>query len=295
MANKLISQLTAGAANLQDIDQVELQVDHELFTRRITGLQLRAVEKTEREAQDNVIEASVGLNANGTFTAPANSWNLRSVDFTAGCTDRGGATGALTENVLNALRLLDAKMTAVSNGNISVLQAALNSDTTLTDIIPAGYLLQYVIFEEKTGNDPILDLGLTAGGNEVFINQALNSSALTTITIGNCYSLTGATTLYLNATDPGSTWDGSTVDVYFVMLSALPGGSIPSGIVVVGYYKGAYNLTPTQGEIIAIIGDASTYDAGSLFIINDTALTQIFFYMSDGTNWAVNTGNFSII
>lgn len=296
MANKLISQLTAAAANLQDIDQVELQVDHELFTRKMTGLQLRAVEKLERETQDNVIEASCGLDPAGTFTAPANSWNLRAVDFAAGCTDRAGATGALTENILNALRLLDAKMAAVSNGNMSVLRSALNSDTTLTNIIPTGYTLQYVIFNEKTGDSPILDLGTTPGGNDVFINQALNSSALTTITVGNTYSLTTTTTLYLNATAPGSTWDGSVVDVYFVMVSALPSGTPITGTVIVGYYEGAYGSTepPTEAEIQGIIGLASAQTPGSVFLIKDTTwgTGDSAFVMSNGINWEVNAAIF---
>ena len=132
MANKLISQLTAAAANLQDVDLAELQVNGEVFTRKFTGLQLRAVEKLERETQDDVIEAGCGLQANGTYLPEANSWSIRSGDFTAGCTDRGGATGALTENIQNALRLLDAKINAVGSGNYVILEANLNADTTLT-------------------------------------------------------------------------------------------------------------------------------------------------------------------
>lgn len=293
MADKLISQLTAAAGNLADIDLIEGQKSAEVFSRKFTGLQMRGVEKAEREAQDNVIEAGAGLNANGTFTAPANSWSLRSADFLAGCTDRSGATGALTENIVNGLRLLDAKINAMGSGNYVILRANLNADTTLTNIVPAGYMLTYVVFLEKAATSPILDLGTTLGGNEVFINQTLTSSDLTTIVIQRVFSLSSATTLYLNDDDAGSNWNGSTVDAYFVMTPIIPGNI--AGVVVVGYYEGPYNLTPTQAEVDAIIGDASDYSAGSLFIINDTTLTQIFFYMSDGTNWTVNTGNFSVI
>ena len=110
MANKLISQLTAAAGALADIDLIEGQKNGEVFSRKFTGLQARGVEKAEREAQDDVIEDAAGLNVDGTFTAPADSWFLRPADYTTGITDRGGATGALAENILNGLRILDTKI-----------------------------------------------------------------------------------------------------------------------------------------------------------------------------------------
>lgn len=295
MADKLISQLTPAANSLADIDLIEGQKSGETFSRKFTGAQARAVEKGEREAQDNVIEASAGLNADGTFTAPVNSWGLRSVDFLAGCTDRGGATGALSENIMNALRLLDAKVQAAGNGNITVLHAGLNADTTLTDLVPAGYMLQYVIFHEKSGQSPILDLGTTVGGNEVFINQALNSSDLTTIIVQRVFSLTAATSLYLNDDDAASTWDGSVVDAYFVLSSIIPGGAVSTGVVIVGYYEGAYGFStpPTNAEIEAILGLAANFGAGSVFIINDTD-SDMYFIMSNGVNWYVNSAIFDI-
>ena len=292
MANKLISQLTAGAASLQDIDLIELQVDGEVFTRKITGAQARAVEKAERQAQDNVIEASAGLQADGSYLAEADSWSIRSADFAAGVTDRGGATGALTENIQNALRLLDAKVNAMGSGNYVILMANLSADTTLTDIIPAGYMLSYVVFLEKAATNPLLDLGTTATGNEVFINQDITASDLTTIVINRVFSLSAATTLYLNDDDAGSNWNGSTVDAYFVMTPIIPGAG--SGVVVVGTYSGAYAFVgnPTELEIEGVIGDATDYADGSTFYINDTAGSHWIVY-SDGVSWYYNSGTWT--
>lgn len=215
--DKLISQLTPSGAALQDTDVIEGQLNGDGFSKKITGLQVRSVEKAEREAQDNVIEAGVGLQTDGTYLPEADSWNIRAADFAAGCTDRGGATGALTESVQNALRLLDAKIQAAGSGSLVSLQSNVSSDTTFTDVVPAGYLLEYAIFHEKLGQSPILDLGITAGGDEVMINAELIPSGLTVIPLTRMFSLTVAQTLYLNDDDAGSTWDGSTVDVYLVL------------------------------------------------------------------------------
>ena len=284
MANKLISQLTAGAANLQDVDLIELQVNGEVFTRKITGLQARAVEKLARETQDDVIEAGCGLQANGTYLPEANSWSIRSGDFTAGCTDRGGATGALTENIQNALRLLDAKINAVGSGNYVILEANLNADTTLTDIIPAGYMLTYVIFNEKAGTNPLLDLGTTLGGNEVFINQDITASDLTTVVVQRVFSLSATTTLYLNDDDAGSNWNGSTVDAYFVMTPIIA-SSMPT-LVVTTYFEDNYGFSspPLEAEVTALLGTPGDYSPATIFTVNDTS-SFTFQFMLNGTHW----------
>jgi len=67
MSNKKISQLTPSSTDFQDVDEMEGQLITGVESRKFTGAQLRAVEKAEREAQDNVIEAAIGLNVDGTF------------------------------------------------------------------------------------------------------------------------------------------------------------------------------------------------------------------------------------
>lgn len=96
-------------------------------------------------------------------------------------------------------------------------QNSLSSDTTLTDIVPAGCCLKYIVFSETSGNSPTLDLGTSAGGSQVFVNQVITASDLTTVVINKTFSLSSATTLYLNDDDAGSSWNGATVTVYFVM------------------------------------------------------------------------------
>jgi len=114
MANKTINELTA-VASVAASDEIEVQKSGETSTKKATLTQLTAVEAAARIAQDNVIEAGVGLNADGTYASLTDSWYLRAAEFAAGITDRDGASGALTESIANALRLLDAQMYAMSS------------------------------------------------------------------------------------------------------------------------------------------------------------------------------------
>lgn len=212
--NRTITQLLPAATNIQDNDEMEGQVLGESITRKFTGAQVRAKEKGEREAQDDVIEASCGLNANGTLTVPVNSWYLRAIDFLAGCVDRAGATGPLAQNILNALRLLDAAIATMSQ---TIKYAAVNADVTWTDVVPVGYMLEYVIFEELTGNEVTLDLGTSAGGNQVLLNQVIPANEITVAVVNRLFSFASMQTLYLNDDDPSSGWNGGSVDVYLVM------------------------------------------------------------------------------
>ena len=219
--DKLISQLNPSGADLQDVDQIEGQKSAELEGKRFTGLQVRAVEKAEREAQDDVIEANVGLDVNGIYQPEADSWVLRAADFAAGTIDRGGATGALDETVQNALRLLDGLINALPVSTYVVTKTNIAADTTWTDVIPAGYCLEYIVFSELNGTSPILDLGITVGGNEVFINQEMVSSGLTTVSLFRMFSLVNPTTLYINDDDAGSNWNGTNLNIYLVLRKIL--------------------------------------------------------------------------
>lgn len=128
MANKTITQLTA-AASAAAADEMEIQKSGETTTKKVTVSQVLATEATARAAQDDVIEAGVGLAANGTFTTLANSYNLTAADYTAGITDGGGASGALTQNVVNGLRILDAKIAEIESTAVS---SVLTKDITLS-------------------------------------------------------------------------------------------------------------------------------------------------------------------
>ena len=113
MANKLISELTA-VASVVAADEVEVQKSGETTTKKATVTQLLAPEATARAAQDDVIEASCGLETNGTLAALSDSWYLRAADLTTGYVDRAGSHASVTNNVANLIKMLDAEIHGVS-------------------------------------------------------------------------------------------------------------------------------------------------------------------------------------
>ncbi len=110
-------------------------------SKKVTVANYTALEAAARAAQDNVIEASAGLSTAGAYdttaTSSTDTWYLRSADFTAGTTGRGGATGALTPSLKAADRLLDGKLYNTIN-RVSALENAYYS--TYIDITHANIL-----------------------------------------------------------------------------------------------------------------------------------------------------------
>ena len=101
MADKRIRDLTQEAAVTNGMF---IAVDDAGFAeaKKATVEEVTEIERTARIAQDNVIEASVGLNADGTFTPPAGSTYLTAADYLA---------AGYTETILNGMRLLDTQVT----------------------------------------------------------------------------------------------------------------------------------------------------------------------------------------
>jgi uncharacterized protein (TIGR02145 family) len=94
----------------------------------------------------------------------------------------------------------------------------ISGDFTWSNLIPAGYMLEYVIIKNTSVTDTIsLDLGTSAGTGNVFLGTLLPANSFTTISIGKVFSLTGATSLYLNDDAwGGSYWKGATINAKIV-------------------------------------------------------------------------------
>lgn len=146
MANKTITELTA-VSSVTNADEVEVQKSGETTTKKATILQLNAVEAAARAAQDDVIEAAVGLNTNGSYASLTNAWYIRAAEFAAGITDRSGATGALTESIANALRILDAAIynTTVFAYTQSLVMRTVTVTCSTADILSCNAVPKVII------------------------------------------------------------------------------------------------------------------------------------------------------
>ena len=144
------------------------------------------------------------------------------------------ATTEKYDALLDSLREVDIDQSAVAitGGTISGVtltntlvgseiyktsKSTITDDATWTSVVPAGYCLEYIVFEETAGNTATLDLGTSATGSQVFVNEAITASSVTTVTINTVFSLTADQTLYLNDDDGSSSWNSGSVNATLVM------------------------------------------------------------------------------
>jgi len=143
MANKLISELTT-LATVANADELEVQKSGELVTKRATVEAVTKVERDARIAQDNVIEAGIGSNADGTYNTPSGTNHIDS-----------------TTSVMNALETLDgiigASVLLIARVNIDA--ANLNTAGTVPyEIIAAPGAGKYI---DVISSSNSLDFGAT--------------------------------------------------------------------------------------------------------------------------------------
>ena len=104
-----------------------------------------------------------------------------------------------------------------SNHIEKVIKSTITSDTTWTDIVPAGYILERIIFEETAGNAAILSLGTSDGAYDVFTEMDIDASDITVVEINDIYALTSAQTLDLNDDQAVDTWNSASINITFIM------------------------------------------------------------------------------
>ncbi len=121
MADKEIHELDPAGINLSDTALLAAGVGT-AEAKKYTGLEVRGIEKGERESQDDVIEASVGLDASGSWIVPA--W----VYINAAALN----AQAEGDNQKAAVHLLDTALGALNtvkqNKNIGTADRAIISD-----------------------------------------------------------------------------------------------------------------------------------------------------------------------
>lgn len=108
--------------------------------------------------------------------------------------------------------IVRVKNNASSNPSTPVSETITISADYGWAIIPAGYLLEYMIFDETTGHTGQLSAGTSAGTANIFRQEAINGGGLTVVNINKAYA--AAITIYINHSQDEDDWAGMTVNVY---------------------------------------------------------------------------------
>lgn len=98
-----------------------------------------------------------------------------------------------------------------------IIKKTITENSFWTNVVPVGYMIEIMIFEETAGNAAILDLGTTDGGNDVFTGQVISANDITTIVINKTFSMSVSTDLDLNDDQIGSSWNNANVDITLVL------------------------------------------------------------------------------
>jgi len=91
-------------------------------------------------------------------------------------------------------------------------------DNTALSVVPPGYAISMIIFDNQTANLAQLSAGTSAGGSNIFQSEAIDKSGLTTITPKNkTFSLTQFTSIFFNHASDQDTWGGATMTIYICL------------------------------------------------------------------------------
>ena len=93
---------------------------------------------------------------------------------------------------------------------------AMTDDTEWTGAVPAGFMLESIVFVESAGAVPTLDLGTTTDNNDVFDQQSMVASGITVIVINKVFSMLTRQTLYLSDAGAG-TFNGASLTAILLM------------------------------------------------------------------------------
>lgn len=127
----------------------------------------------------------------------------------------------MSQQIIGSSRLAQRTSAAIANANFSELYAKhLETAVTLTSngtvVVPAGYAIEHIGFQNTTANAVTggLKIGTTAGGTEVVTAQAVGANSIDTIRGSDIskrlFNSASATTLYIQAV---SAWNSASVNL----------------------------------------------------------------------------------
>ncbi len=93
-----------------------------------------------------------------------------------------------------------------SNGSaINVETPDVDSNSLITTI-PAGYMLEFIIFHETVGDAITIDIGTTAGDDDILSAYTVGASEIRTQSIGTVFSTTTTQSIYVSSAAWQTSW-----------------------------------------------------------------------------------------
>jgi hypothetical protein len=99
-----------------------------------------------------------------------------------------------------------------SASNMEVFVPDIDSNGLIVTI-PAGYMLEFIVFDETGGSDVTVDIGTTAGDDDIIADYLIESGETDTLSINTVYSMSSTQTIYISS----SSWGTSSLDIYVLM------------------------------------------------------------------------------
>lgn len=133
-----------------------------------------------------------------------------------------------TDDILKAYVESDGAGGAVANSSIVEVDniyvrecvydhsAAVTADVTLANVVPAKYLLEYIILTETAGNTATISIGTSSDGTEIFTNQAVTASTVNIFSVKQ-YNASSPISLYIHDNAGGDSFNSASLTVKLVM------------------------------------------------------------------------------
>lgn len=107
-------------------------------------------------------------------------------------------------------RIFSVRATDGTSPNVSV--SDIDSDSIITTI-PAGYMLEFLVFSETGGAGITIDVGTTAGDDDIISSYVIGANDVLTQSLGIVFSTSTTQQIYVSS----GAWTTAVLDIYVLL------------------------------------------------------------------------------
>jgi hypothetical protein len=104
---------------------------------------------------------------------------------------------------------------AVNGSTMNISTTDIDANGLITTI-PPGYMLEFLVFSETStapGTAVTINIGTTAGDDDILSAYAIGANELITMSIGTIFSMTATQQIYVSS----SAWTTAILDIYILL------------------------------------------------------------------------------